>query len=76
MGSHDITPIISRLPIEGLFVSAGWGSGGFKAIPIGGVALAQLIATGAPLAVAEHLSLQRFERGRPLFETAGASNRS
>ncbi len=74
--SHDITPIISRLPIAGLYASAGWGSGGFKAIPIGGVALAQLIATGAPLAVAEHLSLARFERGRPLFETAGASNRS
>ena len=31
---------------------------------------------GETLAAAEHLSLARFERGRPLFETAGASNRS
>ena len=74
--SHDITPILSRLPVDGLYVSAGWGSGGFKAIPIGGVALAHLMATDAPLAAAEHLSFARFERGRLLFETAGASNRS
>jgi len=74
--SHDITPIISRLPIDGFFVSAGWGSGGFKAIPIGGVALAHLMATGKPLPAAEHLGFARFETGRLLFETAGASNRS
>ncbi len=74
--SHDITPIISRLPIDGLYASAGWGSGGFKAIPIGGVALAHLMATGKPLPAAEHLGFARFETGRLLFETAGASNRS
>ncbi len=74
--SHDITPIISRLSIDGLYASAGWGSGGFKAIPIGGVALAHLMATGVPLPAAEHLGFARFETGRLLFETAGASNRS
>lgn len=72
---HDITPILSSLPVDGLFASVGWGSGGFKAIPIGGVALAHLMATGAPHPLAAHLGLERFARGRPLFETAGASNR-
>jgi sarcosine oxidase subunit beta len=72
---HDITPILSRLPVDGLFASVGWGSGGFKAIPIGGMALAHLMATGTPHPLAAHLALERFARGRPLFETAGASNR-
>jgi sarcosine oxidase subunit beta len=72
---HDITPILSPSPIAGLSLSVGWGSGGFKAIPIGGVALAHLVATGAPHPLAEHLLLSRFAQGRPLFETAGASNR-
>ena len=72
---HDITPILSPSPVEGLSLSVGWGSGGFKAIPVGGVALAHLVATGTPHPLAEHLLLSRFARGRPLFETAGASNR-
>lgn len=72
---HDITPILSSTGIDGLALSVGWGSGGFKAIPIGGVALAHLIATGQSHPLAAHLALSRFERGRPLFETAGASNR-
>jgi sarcosine oxidase subunit beta len=72
---HDITPILSPAPVAGLSLSVGWGSGGFKAIPIGGVALAHLVATGAPHPLAEHLLLSRFAQGRPLFETAGASNR-
>jgi sarcosine oxidase subunit beta len=72
---HDITPILSPSPVEGLSLSVGWGSGGFKAIPIGGVALAHLVATGSPHPLAGHLLLSRFARGRPLFETAGASNR-
>ncbi len=72
---QDITPLLSPSPVEGLHLSVGWGSGGFKAIPIGGKALAHLVATGTPHPLAEHLLLSRFERGRPLFETAGASNR-
>ncbi|MBL8698883.1 MAG: sarcosine oxidase subunit beta family protein [Alphaproteobacteria bacterium] len=72
---HDITPILSATPVEGLSLSVGWGSGGFKAIPIGGMALAHLVATGTPHPLAVHLSLARFDGGRPLFETAGASNR-
>ena len=28
--SLDTSPIVSDTPVRGLFVSAGWGSGGFK----------------------------------------------
>ena len=34
--TFDRSPIIDRTPIDNLFVSTGWGTGGFKAIPSGG----------------------------------------
>lgn len=72
---HDTSPIVSKSPVEGLYLNVGWGSGGFKAIPAGGAAFADLVANNAPSSAIEAFALARFERGRPLFETAGASNR-
>jgi sarcosine oxidase subunit beta len=72
---HDTSPILSRTPVEGLYLDVGWGSGGFKAIPAGGAAFARLIANDAPDDTILPFALSRFERGRPLYETAGASNR-
>jgi sarcosine oxidase, subunit beta len=72
---HDTTPILSKSPVDGLYLDVGWGSGGFKAIPAGGAAFARLIANDAPDDSILPFALSRFERGRPLYETAGASNR-
>jgi sarcosine oxidase subunit beta len=33
---HDSSPIIGATPIPGLYINCGWGTGGFKAIPVGG----------------------------------------
>ena len=69
--SMDGSPIISRTPLEGLYLNGGWCYGGFKAIPAGGVATAHLIATGESHAIAKHLDLDRFADGR-LIDERGA----
>ena len=73
--AYDTSPILSRSPLENVFLSVGWGSGGFKAIPAGGEAFARLIASGAPDELIAPFGLDRFQNGRPLFETASASAR-
>ena len=72
---HDTSPIVSKTPVAGLYLDVGWGSGGFKAIPAGGAAFADLIANDVPGPAIAEFALDRFARGRPLYETAGASNR-
>ena len=66
--SMDGSPIISRTPIEGLILNAGWCYGGFKAIPAGGAATAHLIATGESHDIARHFDLGRFADGRTIDE--------
>jgi sarcosine oxidase, subunit beta len=68
----DTTPIMGRLPIDGLSVNAGWGTGGFKAIPAGGEAMATTIATGSEPPLIESFSLNRFTGGHLIDEAAAA----
>ena len=44
--SPDYSPIMGLTEVEGFLVDCGWGTYGFKAAPITGVTLAELIATG------------------------------
>jgi methylglutamate dehydrogenase subunit A len=64
----DNAPIISASPVDNLYLNAGWCYGGFKAIPIGGVTTAHLVATGQPHPLAAHLRLSRFAEGRTIDE--------
>jgi sarcosine oxidase subunit beta len=67
----DRSPLISKTPVNNCFVNAGWGTGGFKAIPGSGWAMAQLMATGhSPLA--EDFSMDRFMEGRFIDESVAA----
>lgn len=69
---HDSTPIIDRAPVNGIYLSCGWGTGGFKAIPGGGVVFAHLIATDQPHRLAETFTLKRFSAGHLIDEAAAA----
>ncbi|MEL7081828.1 MAG: sarcosine oxidase subunit beta, partial [Pseudomonadota bacterium] len=63
--------IISKTPVDGVFINCGWGTGGFKAIPGSGWAMAELMATGSsPLA--DEFSLGRFREGRFIDESVAA----
>ncbi|MBU0779181.1 MAG: FAD-dependent oxidoreductase, partial [Alphaproteobacteria bacterium] len=67
----DRSPILSKTPVEGIFVNCGWGTGGFKAIPGSGWAMAELMAKGAsPLT--EEFSMNRFRHGKFIDESVAA----
>src|SRR4029079_6608997 len=60
--SVDFSPIMSATPVDGFYVTTGWGTWGFKAIPAGGEGMAELIATGRPPALIAPFSLDRVAR--------------
>ena len=68
----DRSPIISATPVDKLFINCGWGTGGFKAIPGSGWAMAELMANEAPGSLAEPFSLDRFREGRFIDERVAA----
>ena len=69
---HDSSPIIGATPVPGLYINCGWGTGGFKAIPVGGWTLAHVLATGRSHELAEAFQLERFVTGRLIDEAAAA----
>ncbi|MEJ6746694.1 MAG: sarcosine oxidase subunit beta family protein [Yoonia sp.] len=67
----DRSPILSKTPVDGIFVNCGWGTGGFKAIPGSGWAMAELIAKGqSPLT--EEFNMFRFREGKFIDESVAA----
>ncbi len=70
--SPDSSPIVGKSPIENLYLSTGWGTGGFKAIPAGGETLAYTIAQDQPHELLQAFTLERFNTGRLVDEGAAA----
>ena len=68
----DRSPILSTTPVGGIFVNCGWGTGGFKAIPGSGWAMAELVAKGTPGPLAADFGLNRFREGRFIDESVAA----
>ena len=69
---QDSSPIIGPTPVPGLFINCGWGTGGFKGIPVGGWTLAHVLATGKNHPLAEPFQLSRFQTGHLIDEAAAA----
>ncbi|HEY0214128.1 MAG TPA: FAD-dependent oxidoreductase, partial [Paenirhodobacter sp.] len=68
----DHSPIISKTPVRNMFMDCGWGTGGFKAIPGSGWAMAELVARGEPGPLAAPFGLDRFKEGRFIDESVAA----
>jgi sarcosine oxidase subunit beta len=69
----DFGPIIGPTPVEGFHVDVGWGTYGFKAGPVAGESVAEMIATGRPGELITPFGLDRFERGSLTAEKGAAA---
>ncbi|MGA0542915.1 sarcosine oxidase subunit beta family protein [Neotabrizicola sp. VNH66] len=68
----DRSPIISKTPLGNCFINCGWGTGGFKAIPGSGWAMAELMAKGEPGPLAAAFNMWRFKEGQFIDESVAA----
>jgi sarcosine oxidase, subunit beta len=68
----DRSPILSKTPLGNCFINCGWGTGGFKAIPGSGWAMAELMAKGEPGPLAADFGMERFREGRFIDESVAA----
>lgn len=68
----DYSPLLGTTPVERFFLSSGWGTWGFKAIPASGKSMAALVATGRVPELIAPFALDRFERDRAVPERASA----
>jgi len=68
----DSSPILGPSGLTGLYLNCGWGTGGFKAIPAGGLLFAHLLAYDEHHAVSKPFDLKRFARGELIDESAAS----
>ncbi len=69
----DACPIVSKTPVEGLYINGGWGTGGFKSTPASGWVFAHTIANDEPHPLNEPFSLDRFTTGHLIDEHGAAA---
>jgi sarcosine oxidase subunit beta len=69
----DYSPIMGFTPVEGFLVDVGWGTYGFKAGPVSGKRMAELIATQRTPDLLASFALSRFEAGDLVGEKGAAS---
>jgi sarcosine oxidase subunit beta len=70
--SPDYSPIMGETGADGLLVTTGWGTWGFKGIPAGGEAMAELIATGVAPPLIAPFGLGRFAADRTMADRGSA----
>ena len=69
----DYAPIMGKVDgIDGFILNCGWGTWGFKAAPISGKCIAELVATGKTPSLIETFGLNRFADGKLVNERAAA----
>jgi len=68
----DYSPLMGVTEVDQFYVSSGWGTWGFKAIPASGLLMAELLATGQVPSLMAPFALDRFRRDRAVPERASA----
>jgi len=68
----DYSPIMGKSSLKNYYLDAGWGTWGFKATPICGKTMAELVATGITPELIKPFELERFYRFEQVNE-AGAT---
>ncbi len=71
--SPDYSPILGKTEVDNFHISAGWGTYGFKAAPIVGKTLAELVATGRTPELIAPFALERFYEDKLVSELAAAA---
>ncbi len=71
--SPDYSPILGQTEVENFHISAGWGTYGFKAAPIVGKTLAELVHSGRTPDLIAPFALERFYEDRLVSELAAAA---
>ena len=69
----DYSPIMGFTPVNGFLIDVGWGTYGFKASPIAGKTLAELIATDKTPTLIAPFRLSRFEENELVGEKGAAA---
>ena len=68
----DYSPLMGPTEVGGLYLNAGWGTWGFKAIPAAGVSIAELVATGKTPPLIAPFAVDRFRRDRAIPDRSSA----
>lgn len=70
----DYAPVMGKVDgLDGFILNCGWGTWGFKAAPIAGKCIAQLVATGKTPPLIKPFDLARFDEDRLVNERAAAT---
>ena len=69
----DFSPIMGHTPVDNYYIDSGWGTWGFKATPVCGVRMAELIATGEVPEMLQPFRLDRFSNFDLVGEKGAAS---
>ena len=69
----DYSPIMGETEVEGFLIDGGWGTYGFKATPVCGVTMAELIQTGQVPELIAPFALSRFWDRHLVSEIAAAA---
>ncbi len=73
--SVDFSPVMGFTGVDGLVITTGWGTWGFKAIPAGGEQMAELIATGTTPELIAPFGLGRFATDHSMADLGSAGTK-